>query len=200
MTPAVSEETMALCARVTECLSARPAVRLAVLFGSRVTGRDRAKSDVDVAVLLEHNAIAACDPTDSQIELELALLPLLGGREVDVILLNMAPLGLRRRVSQTGLVLFQRAGGEWHWFRRWTLNQWRDRAPVLRRRWRHFHARLREVGLGRRRPDTERALEEARRVCRALAVKMASQLSRRTQTDPPITSRESATASATCLA
>jgi len=72
-------------------------IRLLLQFGSTVSGRTHATSDVDLAVLLERRPASL----DAHAELVGDLQALLPGREVDVALINGAdPSSLRR--SPTG--------------------------------------------------------------------------------------------------
>jgi predicted nucleotidyltransferase len=95
-----------LAGRLTEALSALPEVELAYLFGSWVSGRVRAESDFDVAILVTGSAAA-----DARSELA-RLLARLGrvvpSERLDVVLLNGAPSLLRHRIVSRGRLLFAR--------------------------------------------------------------------------------------------
>lgn len=105
----------ALLAKLRSAVASGPPLRLAVLFGSRATGRATAHSDVDVGIV----------PMDRQLALgeELALASALSaatGLEVDVVRLDEdAPL-LGREVARSGSVLFEAEPG--------TFNAWRATA------------------------------------------------------------------------
>jgi len=74
-------------------LAARYGIRLLLQFGSSVTGRLHPRSDLDLAVLLEHA------PSSLSVELDLAsdLQALADDREVDLALINRAdPLFLKQ--------------------------------------------------------------------------------------------------------
>src|SRR6266852_1993700 len=72
--------------------SSRP-VALAYLHGSQATGHATPLSDVDVAIVAE-GEMAPRDRLRLELNLETALAPVLG-RDVDVRVLNHAPLAVR---------------------------------------------------------------------------------------------------------
>jgi predicted nucleotidyltransferase len=78
----------------------------AYLFGSVARGDDRLGSDVDLAVLFRD------DPprTLAGLHLDLAdrLTGVLGGRRVDLVVLNRAPVDLVHRVLRDGVLLLER--------------------------------------------------------------------------------------------
>ena len=94
-------------AQLHDLLLEIPYVRLAWLFGSRARGRARPDSDYDVAVLL--------DEETAQKERGRVVRDLAGalGRAVpshllDIVVLNDAPVLLRHRVLQGGVLLLER--------------------------------------------------------------------------------------------
>ncbi len=91
--------------RLIAFLSAQPDVAAAYLFGSRATGRDISRSDIDIAVLLHDDS----EPSGCiERRLELARhLDRLADRPVDVVVLNTAPLVLRHQVLVTGRLLYE---------------------------------------------------------------------------------------------
>jgi predicted nucleotidyltransferase len=126
----------ALRERLVRALASGPALRLAVLFGSRATGRARADSDFDVGIV----------PVDAALPLnrELALAASLSGAvsaEVDVVRLDDdAPL-LGAEVARSGVCLFEAAPGAFAAYRADAMSRWIDfeetiaphRATFLRR-------------------------------------------------------------------
>lgn len=86
-------------------LAGRPGVVCAWLFGSRARGSERPDSDVDVALLLDHEPASTL--ADSAIamagELEAAVhLP------VDVVVVNRAPVDLVHRIMRDGILIEER--------------------------------------------------------------------------------------------
>ena len=95
-------------------------VELAYLFGSRARGDARPGSDVDLAVLLDARVASGGVADKSSLlarHLDLAArLHDAGAGEVDLVLLDDAPLPLRGRVAREGVVLWARDQGvraEW---------------------------------------------------------------------------------------
>ena len=81
-------------------------ISAAWVFGSVATGKDRADSDIDIAVLF-------IEGLDKQVRFDLRLsiaaeLAGLTGREVDVIDMQAAPLFLQHQVSRFGYLLFEK--------------------------------------------------------------------------------------------
>jgi uncharacterized protein len=84
-----------------EALARRRGIRLLLQFGSSVTGRLHAGSDVDLGVLLERVPESLHEFGDLAADLQ-ALVP---GREVDLAVLNHAdPLFLKRVTEEAVLV------------------------------------------------------------------------------------------------
>jgi hypothetical protein len=107
-------------------------VVLAYLFGSHARGRAWARSDVDVAVLLEGR------PDDDRcfdVRLDVigGLMDVLDTDDVDVLVLNQAPPALRYAVLRDGILLFCRDHQAMIEFRVRALNEYLDFKPILRR-------------------------------------------------------------------
>lgn len=90
--------------RIGETLAARPDVAFAYLFGSRARGTARLESDVDVAIYLSAGEQTPRAWLEAMGSLAGALAPL----EVDCVLLNTSPPGLRFSVVRDGRVLVDR--------------------------------------------------------------------------------------------
>ena len=107
-------------------------VVLAYLFGSHARGQAWARSDVDVAVLLEDR------PTDGhcldmRLEVIGGLMDILYTDDVDVVILNQAPPALRYAVLRDGLLFFCRDRRAMIEFRVRALNEYLDFRPILKR-------------------------------------------------------------------
>ena len=93
----------ALVEKIRECCHRQEAIIAAYLFGSAVTGRMRATSDIDVAVLVE-----------SEREVEFSFLAFAASleraceRPVDLVLLNRAGELLKFQVRRYGRLAFER--------------------------------------------------------------------------------------------
>ena len=96
-----------LLARVAGALAAREEVLEAYVFGSRARGQARPDSDVDVAVYVDE--ARACDGVwGYRAELATVLMAALGVENVDVVVLNRAPILLYHRVLRDGVRVLSR--------------------------------------------------------------------------------------------
>ena len=95
---------------IRKAVSTSSEVQAALLFGSHATGRARAESDVDVAVLLQ---AAPTSTNRKQLLMSLAgaLGKELGSDRLDLVLLNDAPPKLAFHVLKHGIVAFDRDSG-----------------------------------------------------------------------------------------
>ncbi len=81
---------------------------LVYLFGSEVTGFYGVRPDVDIAVLLSHHTPPSLN---TYLELYKIFSPLFPGKELDLVILNEAPLSLRWEIVNTGKVLWEKKRG-----------------------------------------------------------------------------------------
>lgn len=148
---------------ITEALRAHPEVKLAYLFGSRVDGGTDPLSDYDVAVLLDEAAATYEAGFVLAHELRMVL-----DAEVDLVLLNHAPIVLAYSVIAQGRRLLERDVATRVEYEARVLSLYGDYLPVLRRQ-RHdllygdSHAArvCRDRGATRRIDDTLAALRAA---------------------------------------
>lgn len=111
-----------------------PGIVSAYLFGSESEGRAHRESDVDVGVLLSRSAHpTARDRFDQRLLLASRLPGTLGGRPVDVVILNDAPPGIARRIVTAGTRLFCGDPAADHAFVRDVQLRAADLEPFLRR-------------------------------------------------------------------
>jgi predicted nucleotidyltransferase len=111
---------------------AGPHVRFGYLFGSHATERAHRESDVDLGVLLSFDL----DPKqrfEERLRLAGALPGRLGGRPVDIVILNDAPPHLGRRVVLDGRRVFCADREADHAYRRDIQLRAADLEPFLRR-------------------------------------------------------------------
>jgi uncharacterized protein len=127
-------------------LSTVPEVVLGFLFGSYARGQSRPDSDVDCAVLLANDA-----PPGGTFDLRLRLMDglarAIGRDDVDVVVLNEAPLALAYRVLRDGKLLFCRDHAAYVRYRLRTLDLYFDFAPLLERHQAMFLKRVSEEGI-----------------------------------------------------
>jgi hypothetical protein len=133
-------------AATADVFAAGADVCLAVLYGSHARGQAGPLSDVDLAVLLE----GACDPAryfEIRLDLIGRLMQALNTNEVDVVILNQAPLALQYRVARDGIVLYARHHDHMIEFVSQTVSRYLDFKPVLERHERAILARARQGDL-----------------------------------------------------
>ncbi|MFZ1059731.1 MAG: nucleotidyltransferase domain-containing protein [Candidatus Rokuibacteriota bacterium] len=97
-------------------------VVFAYVFGGAAAGRLRPLSDVDVAVYLEETL----DPVEGRLETIGAVTTHLGTDEVDVVVLNTAPISLAGRILQTRRVICDRDPYRRHRFESLALREFFD--------------------------------------------------------------------------
>jgi predicted nucleotidyltransferase len=143
MDQVISEEDIAAMAGY---LSMVPEVVLGFLFGSYGRGQGRPDSDVDCAVLLSDDV-----PAGSYFDLRLRVMDglarAIGRDDVDVAILNEAPLALAYRVLRDGVLLYCRDHAAYVRYRVRTLNLYFDFAPLLERHEAIFLKRVSEEGI-----------------------------------------------------
>lgn len=91
----------ALVERLRRCLETRPEIQESYLFGSAARGELEAHSDLDVAVRVDP-ALVPEAPYGYRAQLATELMEAAGGREVDVVVLNVADPVLYHRVLRDG--------------------------------------------------------------------------------------------------
>jgi predicted nucleotidyltransferase len=107
-----------------------PSIAAAWLFGSTARGAARAGSDVDIAVLLSRDPA----PTIDGLRLDLRdSLEGIVGRNVDLIVLNNAPVDLIHRVLRDGRLLFESDPSVRVRFEVRARNEYFDLLPILER-------------------------------------------------------------------
>jgi hypothetical protein len=97
-------------------------VVFAYLFGGAARGPLRPLSDVDVAVFVDENA----DPVAARLEVTRAVTRHLGTDEVDIVLLNTAPVALLGRILQSRRVVLDREPFRRHGFESLAMRQFAD--------------------------------------------------------------------------
>lgn len=97
----------ALVARVSGALEPRAEILEAYLFGSHARGQARPDSDIDVAVYIDEERAEDGD-WGYRAELATALMAALGADDVDIVVLNRAPVLLYHRVLRDGVRLISR--------------------------------------------------------------------------------------------
>ncbi len=132
--------------RLRAALQRQPDVLVAYLFGSRTRGSAGALSDVDVAVLLR-------DDASRDLARRLALIRDLaaasGRDDVDLVILNEAPVSLAYRVLREGRLLLSRDEVARVRHRARTVDRYLDMEPFRRIHEQGLRRRLEKGSFGR---------------------------------------------------
>lgn len=96
-----------LIARLSDALEPRAEILEAYLFGSHARGQARPDSDIDVAVYIDEERAEEGD-WGYRAELATALMVALRADDVDIVVLNRAPVLLYHRVLRDGVRLISR--------------------------------------------------------------------------------------------
>ncbi len=92
---------------IVRCLSHRREIQAAYVFGSGATGRVRADSDLDIAVLIDRRAVS--DSLDYRLKLMADLGSALRRSDIDLVILNDASPLLVHRILSRGKLVFERS-------------------------------------------------------------------------------------------
>jgi predicted nucleotidyltransferase len=118
LSPAVADRLATLGAALDRC----PSVVFAYLFGGAAAGRLTALSDVDVAAYLDEEA----DFLEARLTVLEAVSAHLGTDEVDVVVLNRAPVSLTGRILRARRVICDRDPHRRHRFESRALREFFD--------------------------------------------------------------------------
>jgi uncharacterized protein len=128
-------------------LSAKLEIRFAYLFGSLVSGKANAMSDIDVAVFVDPAYQHPPGGYGYQSEL-IGELSSLFNHAVDVIILNRAPAFLKHRVINKGYLIFSRSEAERRDFHETTNRNYFDLKPIYRVQQEYLCKRLYKANCG----------------------------------------------------
>lgn len=88
----------------------RKEVELAYIFGSTVSGKTNALSDIDIAILIDRKQVKeALYPYGYKAHTIADLMKLLKTNRVDLVILNEVPLLLKHRVLYTGKIIYSKS-------------------------------------------------------------------------------------------
>jgi len=123
--------------RAGEYLSSHPGVEFACLFGSLARREPTALSDVDIAVYLSNST----KPAKTKLEILGALMRLLKTDEIDLVVLNTAPISLRGRILKNRRTIADRNPFLRHRYESLTMREFFDfsvlERTILERRYLH---------------------------------------------------------------
>jgi len=140
-------------------LDQQPDVVAAYLFGSVAKETFGPRSDVDVAVLLREG-LNREEMFEQRLQL-LVDLNAFSNREVDVVVLNTAPLLLQQEVLKYGRVIYERDALARIRFEVWARKTYFDVKPMFDYHSQELIRRIKEVGLGWRRRGHQQPPEAA---------------------------------------
>lgn len=124
--------TDGLHAKICDFCSARKEIILACLFGSRATGKAGPLSDTDLAFLIDRSLFdEKAYPYGYQAYLTAELMKILHSNDVDVIILNEAPILLKFNVIYNGRLVYCRSQKQWLDFYLKTFNEYQDFRPFI---------------------------------------------------------------------
>lgn len=109
---------------VQQVAQAFPGIQLIYLFGSRATGRDRAASDTDLAILLQKPPRSLAFKTRLIAALE-------AEGPIDLTILNAVGSVLKYQVAKDGRLLYERTPGQDRRFRFYARKEFFDFQPTL---------------------------------------------------------------------
>ena len=132
---------------IARSVSKRREIQAAYLFGSAATGRTRADSDVDVAVLLRRR-LGSRHPLDYRLKLMTDLGAALHRSDVDVVILNDAPPLLAHRILSKGQLVFERSASARVRFQVRIAALYADLVPLFEMQIRHLKRQAREGRIG----------------------------------------------------
>ena len=103
-------------------LQSMPDILFAYLFGSFGKGKHFSLSDVDIAVYLKDPTVAQ----EKKMEILGGLIEILQTDEIDLVVLNRAPLPLRRRILENKKVVVDREPFRRHQYESLTMREYFD--------------------------------------------------------------------------
>ena len=119
---------------IAETARAQTSVIAAYLFGSQAAGRAHRESDVDLAVLLEHDALPTASARfETRLRLGAAFAHALGRNDVELVVLNDVPPHFARAIVLDGRRVFVSDVEADHAFRRDAMLRAADLEPFLAR-------------------------------------------------------------------
>ena len=103
-------------------LKSRPEVNFAYLFGSLAKGKPLPLSDVDIAVYLSESS----DVLEKKLEILGELIAILETDEIDLVILNEAPLALRMKILEYKKLIVDNAPFLRHRYESLTMREYFD--------------------------------------------------------------------------
>ena len=128
---------------VAKAVSKRREIQAAYIFGSVVSGRTRADSDVDVAILLNPKS-SYLKMLDYRLRIASEIATAIGCRNLDLVILNDAHPVLAHQVLSKGKLVFERSRSARVEFQVRAVNLYLDTEPMRVLYRRYLKKRIRE--------------------------------------------------------
>ena len=110
-----------------EYFKKRKEVELIYVFGSTVSGKANALSDIDIAMLIDRKQLREeLYPYGYKAHIITDLMKLLKTNSIDLVILNEAPSLLKHRVLYTGKLIYSKNEGKRIRFQMETINKYND--------------------------------------------------------------------------
>ncbi len=132
---------------VARCVSRRPEIQAAYIFGSVAQGRARPDSDIDIAVLVGRR-IPDAHALRYRLRLAVELGAALHRSDVQLVVLNDAPPLLAQRVLSYGALVFERSHAARVRFQVRTASRYADMVPTMERYVQRLKQDVREGRVG----------------------------------------------------
>lgn len=130
--------------RIQELLQIREEILFAYIFGSVARQQARPDSDVDIALYVTRKR----NFFSYRLKILRLLEKALHQENIDVVILNEAPLSLRFLVQKQGMLLFEKSHDARIRFEVQTMKEYWDYEPYLLRFWEAIKYRLQEGTFG----------------------------------------------------
>ncbi len=116
------ENIQSLLPKAQAYLRSKSEICFAYLFGSLVRGKPLPLSDVDIAVYLSENV----DPHEKKLEILGNLIDLLETDEIDLVILNEAPLTIKMKILENNRVIVDNTPFLRHQYESLTMRKYFD--------------------------------------------------------------------------
>ena len=118
----IPEDILSRLPQLEQLFNKEKQVIFAYLFGSLAKGKQHPLADVDIAVYLKTLETLA----DYKVELFLKLSDVLGTSEIDLVILNTAPISLAGRILQGRRIIIDKEPFKRHLYESLTLREYFD--------------------------------------------------------------------------
>ncbi len=136
--------------KIKQFLFQRQEILMAYLYGSYAKGTPHSRSDIDVAIYLQHKVDDNKYPYGYRAEIIAELIKLTGNNKIDLIILNDVPTFLKFQVIRYGTLIFTRSEAERIEFHAGTIAKYLDVKYLLAIQHKFMSKRLADGTYGKR--------------------------------------------------